>query len=105
MSNEFNPVYLRAEQQQFESEFLRKGHPGKWHGSITCTTGSTLFTGSNYGVGALVVVSGSTGTVTLSSDNSQIPIQALSGLVELSPLKIDVNSGTVYALKRNNIIR
>ncbi|WWT39307.1 hypothetical protein [Microcystis phage Mel-JY01] len=105
MADEFKPVYLNNEQSQYANDFMRNGHPGKWNASITCNTGTTIFTGSNYGVGALVVVSGSTGTITLSEDNSQIPLQTFTGLVELSPFSIDVSSGTVYALKRNFIIR
>jgi hypothetical protein len=58
------------------NDFERKGHPGKFLRSITCGTGTTHFTGSNYGVGGIIVPSGTT---------------------------VKVDSGTVYVLIKNQL--
>jgi len=85
------------------NEFERKGHPGKFLQSLTCASGTTTFTGSNFGVGGLIVPSGATGTAYFSKGGS-IPLSALSGsqrIFEISLSSITVDSGTVYALIRN----
>ena len=87
------------------NDFKRKGHPGKFLKSITCTSGYTYFTGSNYGVGGLVVPSGATGTAYLSG-GGEIPLSAFSDskrIIELSLYSVNVTSGTVYALIKNQI--
>jgi hypothetical protein len=86
-------------------DFKRKGHPGKFLKSITCTSGITHFTGSNYGVGGIVIPSGATGTMYLSAGGS-MPIAGLADskrILEFSLSSVDVSSGTVYALVKNQI--
>jgi hypothetical protein len=61
--NEIHPYNFPASQA---SDFDKLGHPGKFIKSITCTTGTTTFTGSNFGVGGVIVVASSTGTASLS---------------------------------------
>lgn len=90
-------------------EFERKGHPGKFLQSITCTSGTTtIFTGSNYGVGGIIVPNGCTGTASLSL-GGEISLGNLSTsspvIHEFSVRSLKVDSGTVYALIRNQIIR
>lgn len=87
------------------NDFKRKGHPGKFLKSITCTSGYTYFTGSNYGVGGLVVPSGATGTAYLSG-GGEIPLNVFSDskrILELSLDSVNVTGGTVYALIKNQI--
>lgn len=90
------------------NEFDRKGHPGKFLRSITCTTGTTTFTGSNFGMGGLIVPTGATGTASLSL-GGDIPLGSLASsnplIYEFSLRSVKVDSGTVYALIRNQIIR
>ena len=90
------------------NQFERLGHPGRYNKSITCTSGTTTFTGSNFGVGALIVPTGSVGTVYLSS-GGELPLAVLAqGTIrqyELSISSINVSSGTVYALIRNQLVR
>lgn len=89
-------------------EFERKGHPGKFLKSITCTSGTTTFTGSNYGVGGLIVPNGTTGTASLSL-GGDVPLGSLASssptVFEFSLRSVKVDSGTVYALIRNQVIR
>lgn len=93
-------------------DFEKKGHPGKFFQSITCASGTTIFTSSNYGVGALLVVSPTTGTASLSC-GGDIPLATLAtssangaGMIELSVRSVKIDSGgPVYALIRNQIIR
>ena len=90
-------------------EFERKGHPGKYFKSITCANGTTtIFTASNFGVGGLIVPSGATGTASLSLGGT-IPLGTLAStnpsVYEFSLSSVKVDSGTVYALIRNQIIR
>lgn len=90
------------------NDFERNGHPGKFLKSITCPTGTTTFTGSNYGVGGLIVPNGVTGTASLSL-GGDIPLGSLGSssptIFELSLRSVKVDSGTVYALIRNQVIR
>lgn len=90
------------------NDFERLGHPGRYHKSITCTSGVTTFTGSNFGVGALIVPTGSAGMVYL-SNGGEIPLAVLSqGSIrqyELSVSSVNVSSGTIYALVRNQVVR
>lgn len=89
------------------NEFERKGHPGKFFQSITCPVGTTTFTGSNFGVGGVIVPAGTVGTASLSLGGA-IPLSTLTGsigVVELSLGSVKVDSGTVYALIRNQVIR
>lgn len=102
--NEIHPYNYGSNQA---SDFERKGHPGKFLFSITCTSGTTNFTGSNYGVGGVIVPAGTIGTASLSA-GGVIPLSTLTGsigVVELSLSSVKVDSGTVYALIRNQMIR
>lgn len=89
-------------------EFERNGHPGKFLKSITCNVGTTIFTGSNFGVGGLIVPNGCTGTASLSL-GGDILLGSLSTsspvIHEFSLRSVKVDSGTVYALIRNQLIR
>ena len=89
------------------NEFERKGHPGKFLQSITCGSGVTNFTSSNFGVGGVIVPAGTVGTASLSNGGS-IPLSTLTGsigIVELSLSSVKVDTGVVYALIRNQLIR
>lgn len=103
-----NPIQPYSFGSDQRAEFDRKGHPGKFLKSITCGTGITTFTGSYYGVGGLIVPSGTTGTASF-SNGGVIPLASLASstpsIYELSLDKVIVDSGTVYALIRNQIIR
>jgi hypothetical protein len=102
--NEIHPYNFPQSQA---NEFQRKGHPGKFLQSITCTVGTTYFTGSNYGMGGLIVPSGTTGTASLSG-GGEIPLLTLAGaqrIFEISLSSVKVDSGTVYALIRNQLAK
>lgn len=104
----YNPVYSNSFTTDERSEFDKKGHPGKFYKSITCTTGTTNFTGSNFGVGGLIVPNGASGTASLSL-GGDISLGALASnspaIHELSLTSVKVDGGTVYALIRNQLIR
>jgi|694.fasta_scaffold68190_3 hypothetical protein len=103
-SNEIHPYNFPASQA---NDFERKGHPGKFLQSITCSSGTTTyFTGSNFGVGGLIVPASTTGTASLSK-GGDIPLAVLAGsqrIFELSvtSVKVDTN-GPVYALIKNQV--
>ena len=105
-ANEIQPYNYGSDRR---TEFDKKGHPGKYYKVITCTSGTTNFTGSNFGLGGIIVTSGTTGTASF-SDGGSIPLAALSAsnggtTYEFSLSSVNVSSGTVYALIRNQIIR
>jgi len=104
-ANEVQPYNYPADQR---NEFDRKGHPGKFYKSITCTTGITDFTASNFGLGGLIVTPGTVGTASFSNGGT-MPLSVLSAsngsVFEFSLSSVKVDSGTVYALIRNQIIR
>jgi hypothetical protein len=104
-ANEVQPYSYGSDAR---NEFERKGHPGKYYSSITCNTGTTIFTGSNFGIGGLIVTNGTTGTASF-SNGGEIPLSVLSAsnsdVFEFSLSSVKVDSGTVYALIRNQIIR
>jgi hypothetical protein len=102
--NEMHPYNFPASQA---SDFEKLGHPGKFIKSITCATGTTTFTGSNFGVGGIIVAASSTGTASLSYGGT-IALATLAttqAVHELSLSSVKVDSGTVYALVRNQIVR
>jgi hypothetical protein len=88
-------------------DFERLGHPGKWRRSVSCSTGTTVFTGSLFGAGAIIVPTGSAGTVYL-SDGGSIPLAALGSngqIHEMSVEEVNVSSGVVYVMLRNMSVR
>lgn len=103
--NEIHPYNYGSDQRD---EFQKRGHPGKFYQSITCTVGTTDFTGSNFGVGGLIVPNGSTGTASFSNGGT-IPLGVLASsspvIHEFSLSSVKVDGGTVYALIRNQLIR
>jgi len=89
-------------------EFEKKGHPGKFWRSVACSTGTTVFTGSNFGLGGIIVPTGTTGTASFSL-GGDIPLSVLATggarIYDFSLRSVKVDSGTVYALIRNHNIR
>jgi hypothetical protein len=105
MSTEVQPYnYPASTLDQFD----RLGHPGKFHRVIPCGTGVTTFTGSNFGVGGIVVPPGTTGTASFSL-GGDLPLSLLSSgsvrAYEFSLRSVKVDSGTVYALIRNQVAK
>jgi hypothetical protein len=100
--NEIHPYNFPPSQA---NDFERKGHPGKFLKSITCGSGTTYFTGSNYGVGGIVIPEGAQGTMYFSAGGS-LPIDELADskrVLEFSLSSVTVTTGTVYALIKNQI--
>lgn len=84
--------------------FERLGHPGKWKKSVL-VSGTAWFTGSNYGVGALMPIGTAGGTAYLSEGGTINLAHLKDGQVyELSVAYITGGSN-VYALFRNQVIR
>lgn len=85
-------------------DFARKGHPGRYLQSITCTVGTTHFTASTFGAGGIIVPTGAGGTASLSG-GGDIPLSVLTSnspvIHELSLRSVKVDSGTVYVLIKN----
>lgn len=101
-----NPIYPYDFQasSSYQDDFDRLGHPGKWERSIS-VTGTSNFTGSDYGAGAIIKVSGATGTITLSGGGTIAIADLPVGLTELSIDNITSPSGTIYVLIRNQRVR
>jgi hypothetical protein len=104
-SNEIHPYNFPTSQYD---DFQRLGHPGRFHKVIACTTGTTTFTGSNFGVGGLIVPTGSIGTASLSL-GGDIPLGILGQggirIYDFSLRSVKVDSGTVYVLLRNHVVK
>lgn len=103
-----NPVQQYDYPDTIPNDFERLGHPGKYFKVIPCQSSTTFFTGSNFGLGGIIVTPGTTGTASFSS-GGEMPLSILSGsngsVFECSLLSVKVDSGAVYALIRNQIIR
>ena len=102
MDNPTQPYNYPASQA---NEFQRKGHPGKFLKSISCSSGTTHFTASNYGVGGIVIPSGAQGTAYFSGGGS-IPLETLADskrVLEFSLSSVTVTAGTVYTLIKNQL--
>lgn len=102
------PTYNERQPYNFPtssaSDFDRKGHPGKWKKTVL-VSGTTWFTGSNYGVGAIMPYGSAAGTAYL-TDGGSLDISKLAKgqIHELSVSYID-SGADVYALFRNQVIR
>jgi hypothetical protein len=104
MSNAIQPPYDQAITPQNTNQFDLLGHPGKFHASVVAT-GSQWFTGSNYGVGAVLVGTDATGLIHLSNGGAiSASVLAVGYIHELSVKKID-NASNIYVLIRNQSIR
>lgn len=100
--NQIHPYNFPSSQA---NDFERKGHPGKFLKSISCESGITYFTGSNYGAGGIIVPTGTTGTASLSA-GGDVPFTALAGaqrIFEFSIQSVKVDSGTAYVLIKNQV--
>lgn len=102
--NEVHPYNYPTSQAD---DFTRVGHPGRFLRTISCGTGVTTFTSSNFGAGGIIVPSGVTGTASLSG-GGDLPLATIAGtatagnsIVELSLRSVKVDSGTVYVLIKN----
>lgn len=78
-------------------------NPGRFNDVIPVSASTTLeCTGSAWGIGAVIVPTGATGTISGSSGTISAADLAGLGVVEFGPTKIAVTAGIIYALKRNN---
>ena len=86
------------------SEFDRKGHPGKWKKSLSLS-GTVWFTGSYYGVGAVLPVTSAAGTAYLTEGGTIDLSKLIVGHIhELSVEHVE-GASNVHALFRNQVIR
>jgi hypothetical protein len=86
------------------NDFERLGHPGKFKESIL-VSGTVWFTGSNYGVGAIMPFGSAAGTAHL-SDGGSIDISKLAkGYIHELSVSHITGGADVYALLRNQVIR
>ena len=87
-----------------QNQFERLGHPGRIISVLEYTGGQIDFTGSNYGYGAVKVITHGGATASLSGGGI-IPLQHLSSQAAVYPIsvrKIDgaaANSARVYIFK------
>lgn len=99
--NEIHPYSFPTSQA---SDFERLGHPGKWLKSIA-VSGTVWFTGSNYGVGAVIPYTSAAGTAYLSVGGSvDISKLTVGNIHELSIERIEGGSNCVVLI-RNQVIR
>ena len=86
------------------NDFNRLGHPGKWKKSLSLS-GTVWFTGSNYGVGAVLPVTSAAGTAYLTEGGTVDLSKLVVGHIhELSVEHVE-GASNVYALFRNQVIR
>jgi hypothetical protein len=87
------------------SQFERLGHPGRYITSRQYTSGQLDLTGSNYGYGALMVVTAGGATASLSG-GGEIGLNDLTAktIYDISLSKITGGSGSViYVFKRQGM--
>ena len=80
------------------SEFTTLGYPGLWYKVVKMPlTGSLIATGSNFGVGGIMTVTGATGSITLPGGTDVINVAHLQASLihELSINTIN-STGSVY---------
>lgn len=101
MPNQGPYTYTNAQVSQFE----RLGHPGKYTSVQMYTGGQTIFTGSNYGYGSIMVVTAGTATASLSNGGSvHLGDLTVKQLYDLSILSISGSLGaSVYVFKRQGV--
>jgi len=97
-------VYLPPSGSQI-NQFAQKGFPGEYHSAITVAAGTTQsFTGSQFGYGAVMLGAGAAvsatkihvaGGSTIDGDDL-----AVSTIYNISPSRVDANTGVVYVFKR-----
>jgi hypothetical protein len=99
-----NPIQPYSYPPSQADEFDRLGHPGKWRKSLL-PSGTAWFTGSNYGVGAVLPVTSAAGTAYL-TDGGTIDLSKLvvGHIHELSVEHVE-GASNVYVLFRNQVIR
>lgn len=89
-------------------DFERRGHTGKFIKVIQLNAGqAAYFTGSNYGAGAVIVATASTGYYTLSAGGTgSLAHLSTTNIHELGVSYVNVASGgPVYVLLRNQYVR
>ena len=85
------------------NEAQKFGVPGKWSKVIQVSNTSASFTGSDFGMGGVIVAeSGTTGHIDL-WDGGRIDISKLqqNQLYEFAPKHMATNNKVVYVLKKN----
>ena len=96
-------TYTAAQVSQFE----RLGHPGKYVSVQTFTSGETIFTGSNYGYGSIMVVTAGTATASLSNGGKvNLGDLVVKELYDFSILSISGSAlipSSVYVFKRQGV--
>ena len=85
-------------------DFTRLGHPGKFFKSIS-VSGSSFFTGSDYGAGAILPLSGSIGTAYLSGGGSIDISKLTAGYIHELSVSHVVSANNVIILIRNQAVR
>lgn len=104
MSNPIQPYDYPAPTTQTYNDFNRLGHPGKFFKSIA-VSGSLIFTGSNYGAGAILPLSGATGNAYLSGGGLIDMSTLATGFIhELSVEHVE-SANNVIILIRNQAVR
>lgn len=86
------------------NDFSRLGHPGKFFKSVS-VSGSSFFTGSNYGAGAILPLSGSIGTAYLSGGGSIDMSKLAAGYIHELSVESVTGANNVVILIRNQAIR
>lgn len=87
------------------SQFERLGHPGRYIKSLNYTSGQLDLTGSNYGYGAIMVVTAGGATASL-SNGGQVALGDLTTktIYDLSIARISGGTGSViYVFKRQGM--
>jgi hypothetical protein len=104
MSTPVQPYDYPTPTRTTYNDFSRLGHPGKFFKSIS-VSGSAFFTGSNYGAGGVLPLSGSIGTAYLSGGGTIDLSKLTTGVVhELSVYQV-LNGNNVIILLRNQAVR
>lgn len=103
-ANPVQPYNYPAPTVETNNDFNRLGHPGKFFKSIS-VSGSSFFTGSNYGAGGILPLSGSIGTAQLSGGGSIDLSKLAAGFIHELSVQSVSGANNVIILIRNQAVR
>lgn len=86
------------------NDFVRLGHPGKFHRSIA-PSGTYYFTGSDYGAGGIITYGSAAGTAYLSGGGSIDLSKLAKGYIHEISIDYVTSAADVYVLIRNQAVR
>lgn len=103
MSNPVHP-YGYPTPTSSNYDFVRLGHPGKFH-AVVEPSGTYYFTGSSYGAGGVITYGSAAGTAYLSNGGAIDLSKLAKGYIHELSISHVTGAGDIYVLIRNQAVR